>query len=242
MESARRCIAEADKVAAPAPVLTQPMLEALVWAQQNDGYVVAGHSVSDEGSRYTFAAGSIRGLAARGLAELKPSPEGDLSGTLTEAGRAYDVLAGPVGDRLVSVDGGEPISLREFAKLNEGIDLLRYIRLGVDDVIREGGGAAARFKVKRTAAPEGWKRFSVTKAVQRVSGDVVATNGRYEVWAHRFRIGNEGQRRYAVGFDAIEILDPTPGKRKVRDIQLPTRIRSNLDRIIAFLSERATDA
>lgn len=150
LESARRLIAAADRTAAPA--LTQGMLETLVWAQEHDGYVVAGHDLSRDGSRYFFSAGSVRALGARGLAELKISPDGGVAATLTDAGRAHDVLAGPVGDRLVSVDGGEPVSLREFAKLNEGLDLFRYVRLKVDDTIREGGGAAARFKIKRVAA------------------------------------------------------------------------------------------
>ena len=149
--SARRLIEAADRTAASE--LTQGMLETLVWAQAHDGYVVAGHDLSRDGSRYFFSAGSVRALGARGLAELKISPDGGVAATLTDAGRAHDVLAGPVGDRLVSVDGGEPVSLREFAKLNEGLDLFRYVRLKVDDTIREGGGAAARFKIKRVASP-----------------------------------------------------------------------------------------
>lgn len=241
LESARRLIEAADRTASPA--LTQGMLETLVWAQQNEGYVVAGHDLARDGTRYFFSAGSVRALGSRGLAELKISPDGDVAATLTDAGRAHDVLAGPVGDRLVSVDGGEPVSLREFAKLNEGLDLFRYVRLKVDDTIREGGGAAARFKVKRVASPEErsavalkWERFPLAEAAR--NHGVVARSGRYEISAHRSRLGDEGRRYYAIDFTAIEVLDNSvPGKRKYRDIELPRNIRSNLKRIMEFISD-----
>lgn len=121
------------------------------------------------------------------------------------------------------------------------IERLEKIQSVIDELgeLHEGVLVAMDERQKRKSeklAGGEWKRFSVSKAVQRVSGDVVATNGQYEVWAHRFRAGDEGRRRYVVGFDAIEILDPTPGNRKVREITLPTKIRSNLGKIVEYLS------
>lgn len=78
------------------------------------------------------------------------------------------------------------------------------------------------------------ERFSVTKAVQNVGGGVVAKSDRFEVWARRHRAAQGWRRVYHTSFTAIEVLTKEP-PRKTREIELPDNMRSNLDKIIAFL-------
>jgi hypothetical protein len=81
------------------------------------------------------------------------------------------------------------------------------------------------------------ERFSVSKVTARGSVGVVARSDRFEVWARRARGGPKGRRYYVVCFSVVEVLSKDP--RRVREVELPSTISSNLDKIVEWVSRKS---
>lgn len=67
--------------------LSPAMVAMLAFAVRQGGWLVAGDTC-ESGRKITVSASTVRALASRGMVTLSLSPDGNMMGTLTSAGRA----------------------------------------------------------------------------------------------------------------------------------------------------------